>query len=228
MWCSMYDFRNGVHKLSWCYKVKEREFNFNGNVVRLVTVENLNEILENLDTKYIIDGGRIPYFAELWPSSIALSQYIISNLDVVGKRVLDLGCGLGLVGIVASLRGAHVVFGDYETDALAFSKKNSLLNYCKNVEFLNIDWRRPPKIEPFDVIFASDIVYEDEEFLYLESFLKECLRGFAIVAEPNRKIAQRFFETLKQNGFSSEKIEDISISYDGYYHTIAIHCVSVR
>ena len=48
-----------------------------------------------------------PHWADLWHGSVALAAAIFANPDVVrGKRVVDLGCGLGLGGIAAAMCGA--------------------------------------------------------------------------------------------------------------------------
>ena len=51
-------------------------------------------------------GDRDPYWCRLWPSAIALAQLILQQPELVrGKRVCDIGCGLGLAGIAAALAG---------------------------------------------------------------------------------------------------------------------------
>lgn len=68
-------------------------------------------------------GDRDPYWCRPWPSAIALAQLILQNPDLVrGKRVCDIGCGLGLAGIAAALSGAkEVVMLDREPVALQCS-----------------------------------------------------------------------------------------------------------
>src|SRR5262245_21110062 len=54
---------------------------------------------------------RRPYGIVLWPSAIALAHEVASRaLD--GARVLELGAGTGLPGIVAASAGARVVQTD--------------------------------------------------------------------------------------------------------------------
>ena len=51
-------------------------------------------------------GDKDPYWCRLWPSAIALAQLILQQPELVrGKRVCDIGCGLGLAGIAAALAG---------------------------------------------------------------------------------------------------------------------------
>lgn len=61
-----------------------------------------------------------PHWATLWQGSVALAEEVLENPSLVrGKRVLDLGTGLGLAGLAAGLAGAkEVVLTDREPRAL--------------------------------------------------------------------------------------------------------------
>lgn len=51
-------------------------------------------------------GDRDPYWCRLWPSAVALAQLVLQQPELVrGKRVCDIGSGLGLAGIAAALAG---------------------------------------------------------------------------------------------------------------------------
>lgn len=60
----------------------------------------------------IYEGG-----AKIWECTDDLLTYLSHNFTIVNKlkniRVLDLGCGSGLLGIYAFLSGAQVTFQDY-------------------------------------------------------------------------------------------------------------------
>ena len=59
----------------------------------------------------------MPYWAELWPSGLALADYV-ATLDLAGRRVLELGCGLALPSFAAALGGADVLATDWAPEAL--------------------------------------------------------------------------------------------------------------
>src|SRR4051794_41804299 len=52
----------------------------------------------------------LPYWAELWPSGLWLARHV-AGLDLAGKRVLELGCGVALPSFAAALGGGGVVAG---------------------------------------------------------------------------------------------------------------------
>ena len=69
----------------------------------------------------------LPYWAELWPSAVALAR-ALGERELEGSRVLELGCGLALPSIVAARRGAEVVATDWSPDALTFASRNAARN----------------------------------------------------------------------------------------------------
>jgi methylase of polypeptide subunit release factors len=81
---------------------------------------------------------------------VGLSRHVARHLALDGQHVLELGCGLGLVGVVAALQGARVLCTDYEADALAFARHNARHNHCKQVRFRQVDWRAPALRRRYD------------------------------------------------------------------------------
>ena len=94
-------------------------------VVQEIAVGAIRVELERpADAESLIDEQRfeddefLPYWAEQWPSGLALAEHL-STLPVEGARILELGCGLGLPSLVGAKRGAIVVATDWSSDALA-------------------------------------------------------------------------------------------------------------
>src|SRR5689334_11003688 len=73
------------------------------------------------------DGRTAPYWAILWPSAVQLATRLAA-MDLAGKRVLELGCGLAIPSIVAARRGAAVTATDGVPDAVVFAAHNLALN----------------------------------------------------------------------------------------------------
>ena len=63
-----------------------------------------------------------PYGGKLWPSSLAISEFLVSMGTLNGYDILDIGCGVGLVSIVAAESGARVVASDISPLALKLCK----------------------------------------------------------------------------------------------------------
>jgi len=79
---------------------------------------------------------RLPYWAELWPSSLALAKCLEQNKkDIEQKVCMDLGCGLGFTALCGAYLGAFVVGVDYEADAIMLAKENAEANDFKVIDF---------------------------------------------------------------------------------------------
>src|SRR3546814_16459737 len=83
--------------------------------------------------------------------------------DVAGKRILELGCGLGLASLVLRRRGADVVASDYHPLAETFLAYNAALNELPAVPYRTLRWDTPnASLGRFDLIIGSDILYEPD------------------------------------------------------------------
>jgi len=158
-------------------------------------------VLRPRDSEALIDEGafahdeRMPYWAELWPSGIALAR-ALSGASLRGRRVLELGCGgLALPSIAAALAGARVLATDWEADALVLARENAERNEA-SIEVLEADWRNPePLVErgPFDLVLGSDVLYELRNGEALLELLPRLTREVWI-ADPRRAAAEPFLE----------------------------------
>src|SRR5437868_15453712 len=72
---------------------------------------------ELIDEAAFDEEGFLPYWAELWPSGLALARHV-AGLELDGLRVLELGRGLGLPSLTAALPGADVLATDWADDAI--------------------------------------------------------------------------------------------------------------
>jgi predicted nicotinamide N-methyase len=110
----------------------------------------------------------LPYWAELWPASIALAAALP---DLAGLRVVELGCGLGVPSLVAAARGAEVTATDWATDAIDLLRENAARNGLELHAELR-DWREP-WAERFDLALAADVLYEQRNVEPLLERLRE-------------------------------------------------------
>lgn len=147
---------------------------------------------------------RLPYWADLWPSAIALARWL-SNKDLRGKRVIELGCGLGLPSVVCLSRGAEVVVSDHYAAAMDFAVFNARTNEGREPETFLLDWRHPELdgLGLFDLVIGADVLYEALNGLALAELVPRLLspRGEVIFADPNRNTAPVFLDEMENRGF---------------------------
>ncbi|HQW24114.1 MAG TPA: methyltransferase domain-containing protein [Bacteroidia bacterium] len=198
------------------------------HLVKVSRIKDIDKLFDRLLSKPAADVNvldeRMPYWADLWPSAIGLSKYIDENPSLVhGKIVIEIGCGLGLPGIVAALNGAEVTMTDYLQEALDFSQNNWNKNLSVEFNGQLLDWRDVSKIEKADVILASDVAYESRSFEPLLAALKHILKpdGVLLLSEPNRKFASPFIKIL-ENEFNLKK-SDRKVTLDGIDYVISIY-----
>ena len=196
--------------------------------VHMTKIADLEVLLEAVDPVTFAEDERLPYWAELWPSSVALARYAMQHLDLRHRQVLELGCGLGLVSVVAALQGARVLCTDYEPDALGFARHNARCNASRGVRFRLVDWRQPALRRRYDYILASDVIYEARNFGPLVTLLQRFLArgGTAVFSEPGRPNAIPFFALLRQRGFRHQQ-SFYPVEWDGH-HQIAIYTIRHR
>lgn len=195
------------------YQTQQENLNIAGFGVTLLSITNTDELYANLVSKgeshADVKDERIPYWADLWPSAIALGEHLIlSKMISENTTVHEMGCGLGLPGIVAGKLGGEVIFSDYLREALDFAMRNWKLNCSNAASFNEMDWRNPDPHLKADLLLASDVAYERRSFEFLPHAFRTLTNpgGKIIVSEPNRLYAQEFFEALSSQGFAVEKL----------------------
>lgn len=180
---------------------KQKVGNFNFKVLRIKDIDTLFSLLLNKTHADIsFTDERMPYWADLWPSAIALSEYITEHSALVKNQdVIELGCGLGLPGMVASNLGGKVLMTDYLEEALSFARLNWEQNLSSEFNSELVDWRNIDDKKKYDIVLASDVAYENRSFQPLLIALKSLVKknGRILLSEPNRKFSSPFIELLK-------------------------------
>lgn len=170
-----------------------------GYSVALETPRSADELISEIDFER---DERLPYWADVWPSSTALAG-VVAALDGRGKRALELGCGLGLVTIGALRAGFDVLATDYYEDALLFARRNALSATGREPRTRHADWRAfPSDLGRFDLVLASDVLYEREYATLVASAIVASLApgGVALVADPGRVALLSFVTACEQQG----------------------------
>lgn len=146
----------------------------------------------------------IAYWADLWPSARALAAAVAPRA-LRGRRVLELGCGLGLPSIVAALAGGKVLATDWAADALEFVAANARRNGAE-LETLRCSWAELEPLlarGPFDLVLAADVLYERRDVEPLLAALDALVTprgGEAWFADPGREPAQELLERSAARG----------------------------
>jgi predicted nicotinamide N-methyase len=228
---------NGQLPFDPLFETEQKILEFGAHRIELCTVRNLDALFDALLAKGAehedVRDERVPYWADLWPSALAMGNYMLENqLIDAESTVLELGCGLGLPAILAGKLGAKsVCLTDYLPDALQFAAYNWQLNLPeKQADYLQLDWREIPEdVPPVSLLLASDVAYEARAFEHLiPAFHRLCRPdGRILVTEPNRFVSKNFFENLANQGFNVIQTQQI-IPFRGHDFTINIFDLGVK
>lgn len=118
----------------------------------------------------------------IWPSSVALARLVAHCPALVEDRnVLELGCGLGLVAaaVCKHAKPGHVAVTDRDRSVLsmAYTSCTRLQQARASVSRTTMDWSDSSTWpnQNYDVILASDVLYEKSSMLPLVNVLKKYL-----------------------------------------------------
>ena len=150
-----------------------------------------------------ISSAQWSLFGQLWPAGRLLAQAML-HTDITGKRILELGCGIGLASLVLQRRGADVVASDVHPLADAFLAYNAALNELPAVHYRHMRWDEPlATLGAFDMIIASDVLYERDHAEMLASVVERHAKPTSevVVTDPGRGNSAPFTRMLALQGF---------------------------
>ncbi|MCG8400453.1 MAG: protein N-lysine methyltransferase family protein [Firmicutes bacterium] len=191
------------------YPVLERSFSFGGRDYEILGPANFDELIDDpkVAERFYRDGEFMPYWAEFWPASLVLAERVAAWPEPERPTtVLEIGCGLGLISVIAATRGYDVIASDYDDDALAFVAENIQRNQVESVRPMYIDWRASyPELRP-DWIIAAEVTYERQILAPLASFVSKHLppTGRGLFVDRNRQVADTFPDVAAEHGLSIE------------------------
>jgi predicted nicotinamide N-methyase len=169
-----------------------------------------------VDTDALLDRAagdpeqNLPYWAELWPSGIALAAEILANSSIVaGLDVLELGSGLGITAAVAVQAGARLLATDYSAESLTLTRLTAQRWCGTEPETRQINWRSPDTDlladhpSGYPVVLAADVLYERRDIDPLLELFDRVVApdGVLWLAEPGRPPASIFLESANRAGW---------------------------
>jgi predicted nicotinamide N-methyase len=178
-----------------------------GRELRLAQPEDLDALL---DAAAGDPEQNLPYWAEIWPSGIALADELLARPELVrGLRVLEIGSGIGLTAGIALAVGAQLTVADYSPESLLLCRYNALMNSGREPAALRINWRDPSRElrdlagPGFPVVLAADVLYESRDIEPLLDLAEWLVApdGLLWLAEPGRNVAERFIEQATDRGW---------------------------
>ena len=151
-----------------------------------------------------------PYFGTVWTAGRALARWLAERPALVrGRRVAEVGCGLGLPALVAARLGAHVLACDAHPDVEGLMRRNAALSGVviayRRVDLTDLD-ALLAALGPCDLVLASDVIYDASIAGHVAAALAALTRptGQILLADPGRPLLQRVADDLCARGFVYE------------------------
>ena len=214
-----------------------------GNVeLELETLADLDQAVEALLARTAerpdeLERDLCPYFGVVWPAARALARELARRGPALrGRSVLELGCGLALPSLVAARLGAHVTATDLHPDVPLFLGRNAAHNDLPPgaIEYREHDWRAAALARTFELVVASDVLYEAGHPAPVARALAAHVApgGEILLADPARAYLQMALDELVRLGFRADdevvRVEDPSLDRAGDRRTREVFLIALR
>jgi predicted nicotinamide N-methyase len=216
------NWRTMAERLRSRFDVVEQVVSLGGRTYELFKPRSPDELIDEADFNR---DERLPYWADVWPSALALAEPIAREARP-GRRFLELGCGVGYVCAVAARAGFDVLATDYYADALQFTVVNSLRNGLPTPATRLVDWRELPlDLGLFDLVVAADVLYERDYPALIAAAIEQTLApgGLGLVADPGRRGAEPFAVECRARGLSINRRSQAAHDNGSVRHTVDLY-----
>jgi len=180
------------------FRLRRHRLSVAGGKLSVVAPARAEDLLDGHHQRSPVSLDSLPYWAEIWHASLGVARHLMRGPSLAGRRVLDLGCGIGLAGLAAGLRGAEVLFVDRDQDALHFACFNAADNGLGRFRSTRLDWFEATVAGEYDLILLADVAYDETHFEPLLRHLQDCLApgGAGLLGDPYRQVADAFVDML--------------------------------
>ena len=183
--------------------IREDSVRVAGLAIRLVRPVDPDRLLD--DPAVIARNAAedyMPYWAYLWPGSVLLGEAVAALGPGGGAPALELGCGLGLSGLVAVAHGWRVRFTDHDPTTLRFLAASAAANGFDPSAYSTalLSWEDPPEGERYPLILGADVTYEARLVPLVVRAIAALLApgGLAMLSDPNRTAAEGLGEAARR------------------------------
>ena len=191
------------------YSTRKLTLTIGGHAWRLRVLSDLQQFgdPDGHGERMGISGAQWSLFGQVWPAGLLLAQ-AMQRFELDGERILELGCGIGLASLVLQRRGADIVASDIHPLAEPFLAYNAALNELPAVHYRQLRWDAPlPTLGLFDVIIASDVLYEQGHAALITDVIARHAHPDAqvLVTDPGRGNSARFTRLMQEQAYSLDE-----------------------
>lgn len=162
-----------------------------------------------------ISSASWPMFGVVWQSSEVLA-HLMFGFEIAGKRILEVGCGIGLASLVLNHRLADITATDHHPEVEYFLQQNVKLNSGKLIPFTRTGWSDEDSgLGDFDLIIGSDVLYERDHVDLLSDFIEQHAKYHCevIIVDPGRGNHARFSKKMVSLGYGHSQSKPENTDY---------------
>lgn len=207
------------------YPVETVPLRIGNKVLSIIQMKDYEDYIINAVDSQDLGVTEVPFWAKLWEASLVMACFLGKQPVVPGQRILEIGAGIGIVGVYASICGHNVTITDIDEDALRFSRANALMNGVPQVTVMRLDWNESGTFIPFDVIVGSEVIYDRRSYPLLVGFLDRALApgGIIFLAKNADMPTPTFFSELITRFAFKETTQSCHV--DGEEQRISIYAI---
>lgn len=186
-------------------KLKQEKYRFAGVDYRICSLLDRNQYDDSdFESQELgISSATWPLFGMVWPAAQVLVNRVIPEI-LSGRRILEIGCGIGLASIVLHRMGADITASDYHPQTLPFLKRNLLQNALSPIKFERGNWETDnPQLGEFDLIIGSDVLYQPAHVDDVSQFISRHSSNDVdvMIIDPGRDNRPRFTRAMRALGY---------------------------
>lgn len=143
-------------------------------------------------------------FGVIWPTSVVMASNV-HKCRMEGKRVLEIGCGIGLCSIVLHRMGVDITASDYHPRARSLLAKNVLGNGLLPIKYQTGNWETEnEELGKFDFVIGSDVLYQPAHAQHVSRFIDRHASDNVevMIGDPGRENRARFTRNMIDLGYS--------------------------
>ena len=184
------------------------DLQFAGHGLKVVVPADPDRLLNDPDVLRLNQQhDYMPYWAYLWPGAYLLAEVVARETwSTEAAEALEIGCGLGVAGLMALKRGLRVHFTDYDETPLHFLSRSAEANQLpqSHLRVSKLDWSDLPQAR-YPIILGADVLYERRLVPLVCNLVAHLLEpgGLALLAGPYRAATEDLASELPRHGLQA-------------------------
>jgi predicted nicotinamide N-methyase len=192
------------------YQVKIETITIGGLDYQIRSLLDLNQYADPLGeaARAGISPATWPLFGQVWPSARVLAL-AMNDYELRGKRVLEIGAGLGLASLVIHRRAGDMTVSDCHPLSRGFMDENLRLNELGPMKYQTGNWGgENPGLGLFELIIGSDVLYERNHPELLAAFISRHSAASVevVIVDPDRGNRPKFCREMQNLGFAGSQV----------------------